>query len=293
MSYNRNNVWIEDLRGFINFTQSGLMSSFIKPTYRILAEGDSWFHIGGNTGFLKERNILDGVKFGNHHTMVLNMALSGDTMTNMSNNINSPEFFRVLNNYHWDGILLSAGGNDLIDALTPEMNYVYQDKLLSIIHSSSNHSTFENFINQTDLELFCDSLRESYQRFIDYKNKTYNKEKPIFLHTYDYFTPRNAPAQLFKFKKGPWVYNALTSNKVPEDFWQQITDHVINKLADTLLSLNGSDNFYVIDTRNTLIRADFNNNGDNNDWLNEIHPNSNGIKKLCKKLNKELDRIYK
>ena len=293
MSYNKNNVWIEDLRGFINFTQTGFMSSFVKPTYQMLAEGDSWFHIGGNTGFLKERNILDGVNFGGHHTMVLNMALSGDTMSNMSNNITSQAFFRVLKTYEWDGLLISAGGNDLIDALTPEMNYKFKGKTLSIIQSSDSDSNFENYINKTHLDLFCECLLSHYQRFIDNKAKTRNRDKPVFVHVYDYPTPRNSPAKFLKITKGPWVYNALNLKNVPQQYWQKITDYIFDKLAETLLTLNGSNNFQVIDTRNLLTRANAGDKGNSNDWLNEIHPNANGINKLCTKINVELTRFYK
>ena len=292
MSYNTNNVWIEDVRGFIDSTQTGFMRSYIKPTYSILAEGDSWFHIGGNTGFAKERNIIDGVCFNNHHTILLNMALSGDTMSNMSNNITSPEFFRMLKTYSWNGLLLSAGGNDLIDALTSDMNYKFKGKVLSIIQSSTDNSNYLNYINTNHLDLFCQSLTANYQRFIDYKNGTTNKESPVFVHVYDYPTPRNAPAKLFRFKKGPWIYTALKSQSVPPEFWQQITDHVFNALAVTLLQFDGTNNFHVINTRNLLVRANASDNGTSNDWLNEIHPNSDGIEKLCKKINEILQTFY-
>ncbi len=292
MSYNKNNVWIEDVTGFIDFTRTGFMSSQIKPTYKILAEGDSWFHIGGHTGFGNVRNLIDGVCFNNHHTLLLNMALSGDTMSNMANNITSPIFFRMLKTYNWDGLLLSAGGNDLIDVLTSEMQYKFKGKVLSIIQSSDNNTNYQNYINQAHLDLFSQCLLTHYQRFIDYKAKTKSKDKPVFLHVYDYPTPRNSPAKFLKVTKGPWVYKALRLKGVPPEFWQNITDHIFNELAKTLLQFNGTNNFHVIDTRGLLTRAIAGEKGSSNDWLNEIHPNSKGIEKLCNKINSVLKPFF-
>jgi len=67
---------------------------------------------------------------------------------------------------------------------------------------------------------------------------------------------------------------------------------IFDALAQTLLQLNGNNNFHVIDTRNLLICANPGDKGSSNDWLNEIHPNAKGINKLCNKINIELNNHF-
>ena len=51
---------------------------------------------------------------------------------------------------------------------------------------------------------------------------------------------------------------------------------------------NKISNFHVIDTRNTIVRAKKNQTGESGDWLNEIHPNRNGYKKIARLIEQKL-----
>lgn len=286
MSYNTSNVNILDFTGF----KKSLQSIVGSPIYdlKVLAEGDSWFHIGGNTPFFKERNLLDGVNFNNKHTLLVNMALSGNTMARMSDRVNSPDFYEAMNEYDWNFILLSAGGNDLIYALTEDGQYKYKNKTLSIIQKNDNPTSFMDFINQESLDSFKESILTSFNKFISAKREsTRNSNIPIVIHMYDFPTPRNAPAELFYLREGPWIQKALFNNGVPNhsNYWNNISDYIFTALAKTIQSLHGRSNFYVVNTLHTLTRAVEGAKGDSNDWLNEIHPNSGGFQKLAAKIN--------
>lgn len=294
MAYNTKNVNIVDYLGFIASKQGGVLIG--NPIYDkyVLAEGDSWFHIGGNNGALKERNLLDAVNFNDKHTMLLNMALSGDTMARMSDSLNSPDFYKLLRNYQWDMILLSAGGNDLIDALTEKGGYKFKNTTLSVIQSNNSPANYRDFINVAHLNFFTQSVLSSFSKFLTEKSKSkYNRETPIVIHTYDYPTPRNAPAKLFRFRKGPWLSKAFIAKGVPNTnrYWEQISDHIFNALAQAITSLEGQNNFHVVNTPGTITRAAANVNGASNDWLNEIHPNSHGIVKLADKINQVISPL--
>ena len=77
----------------------------------ILAEGDSWFTIGG----LFAPNLLMSMRF-HKDTLILNCASPGDTIVHMSALAHNYVYKEALRyNYAWDAILLSGGGNDLID----------------------------------------------------------------------------------------------------------------------------------------------------------------------------------
>ena len=86
------------------------------PSYahRILAEGDSWFSIGA----VPSSNLLFELELPGK-TIILNLAYPGDTVEHMSSLVGNPDFRRLIHDlrygYAWDLIMLSAGGNDVID----------------------------------------------------------------------------------------------------------------------------------------------------------------------------------
>jgi lysophospholipase L1-like esterase len=80
---------------------------------------------------------------------------------------------------------------------------------------------------------------------------------------------------------------------------QLIVNRIMDRLADALLALDSTqgradkrlDNFHVIDTRNTLIPANPADIGNSNDWLNEIHPNFDGYRKIADKLSAGINSV--
>jgi hypothetical protein len=64
----------------------------------------------------------------------------------------------------------------------------------------------------------------------------------------------------------------------------------MDRLAAVLDGLN-LPNVTVIDTRGTLDRAATDHPGDSGDWLNEIHANVGGRRKLARKWAEKLNRI--
>jgi hypothetical protein len=81
--------------------------------YRLLAEGDSWFTLGG----LPTSNLLFSMRFA-APTVIVNCALPGDTIRHISEIASNRELGAALDvrfGAQWDALLLSGGGNDLID----------------------------------------------------------------------------------------------------------------------------------------------------------------------------------
>jgi len=84
-------------------------------TYRFLAEGDSWMDrsdlaVPALPWFLVEEMN----KRGQTH-LIINISTAGDTMRRIADVLKG-EFAWWLNQFRWNGILFSAGGNDFIDA---------------------------------------------------------------------------------------------------------------------------------------------------------------------------------
>jgi lysophospholipase L1-like esterase len=296
--YNRKNVCIVDYAGFKNLAARGLQPDPNFPDKYILAEGDSWFHIGGLTGAGSARNLLDEITINDKQSLLLNMALSGDTVRRISDSFESSDFKKLLKEHHWDLLLLSAGGNDLIDALTEDLKYVVDGKTLAIINSSVDNGMFESYINQDHLDLLTKFVLDKYRALFKYIRKTKkNKEVPIIIHTYDYPTPRDAPADMFVIKKGPWLHTAFEIKNVPNKYRIKITDYIFKHIAEALLTLNAPNvpdlaNVYVVKTYGTLLRADTDETGNSYDWLNEIHPNAKGLEKLAKIMNAEIENLF-
>ena len=251
-----------------------------------LSEGDSWFTMAG----IPTSNLLFQMRFP-VSTMIVNCAMPGDTIKHMSQITNNQGLLRGLseqNGERWDLILLSGGGNDLIDAAG------------SILIDPSRRSAIKmpspkDYCDQNELDGLITRIQKGYRRIVDLRDKPNapSKDVPIVVHTYDFPTPNDSPARFFGVGLlGPWLYKAFTSEQIPEQDWVALSDFLFKRLAKGLLALDGQlPNFHVVDTRGTIKRAKIGSRGESGDWLNEIHPNSRGYAKLAKVIVKKLQSL--
>lgn len=252
----------------------------------VLAEGDSWFHFGYTPALGAARNLIDAISF-KKSTVVANIARTGDTIKHIADLEANLHLQQALAYRQWDLILLSAGGNDLIDALTGD--YRIHGQRIEILNRSVSSTDFMAYVNSASLDALLTHIAGYYQ-FVAEQRATLaqglNLQTKMVAHCYDYITPRKAPARFFGLKLGPWAYRAFTAQKyqVPEALWQDITDHIFRQLAERLLALQTSiPGLLVINTLDTLQRAEPGSKGDSRDWANEIHPNAGGYTRLAKK----------
>jgi len=253
---------------------------------KILAEGDSWFTLGG----LPTSNLLFSMRFHNS-MMIANCGTPGDTIRRMSEISRNRAYKEALSagfGYPWDLILLSGGGNDLIDdadeILIPE-----HERTVSDIRAPAD------YCDQRRIAQLVDEVQEGYRRLVAVRDRDGSpaRGKPIVTHTYDYATPRNSPARfLFVPLLGPWLYKALTETGVPERDWVAVSDYLAKRLADAIVALQKGPgrlpNFHVVDTLGTLTRARPGSIGESGDWMNEIHPDFDGYAKLARKLDEKV-----
>lgn len=242
--------------------------------WRLLAEGDSWFTLGG----LPTSNLLFSLELA-ASAIVVNCALPGDTIRHMAEIAANRELQAAMSErfgYRWDAILLSGGGNDLIDAV---------DRIIV----AGRGRAPDAWINAAVLTATLDDIVESYGRIVAARDApaSANAGKRIVVHTYDYTTPNNTPATFLGLPAvGPWFWRRFeTLGLADAGLRAAITDRVLDRLAETLLGLASRfPAFQAVDTRGTLVRAATGATGNDNDWLNEIHPNSGGYRKIADRI---------
>lgn len=251
----------------------------------VLAEGDSWFHFGYTPAIGQVRNLLDALVF-EQPTVIANIACSGDTIKQIAELAANPDLDHALAYRKWDLILLSAGGNDLIDALTG--NYRIDGRRIEILNRAVVSADFMDYINQANLAALLDHI-EAYYRHVAQLRDTaangLNRDTVIVAHCYDYITARKAPARFLGHTLGPWAWKAFRHQRYRIDakLWRDITDTLFGALAERLGMLGQSiPGLIVVDTLDTLTRALPDSDGDSMDWANEIHPNAEGYKKLAR-----------
>jgi len=261
--------------------------------WHLLAEGDSWFSLGG----IPSSNLLNDIRLP-RWAQVLSVAYPGDTIKRMSDIVNNPSFEKYVAkrnfNYAFHGLLLSAGGNDLIDAAA----HIVSAKPGPGLPPEMPESYIDSKVLKRVLAEVLAGIRKLHKLWNSKDSKSAGS--PIFMHTYDYVTPRNAPALFLGGAKlsGPWIYPTFVGGSMSISLQQRAADLLFDALADMLLTLdeasgkkNALSGVHVVDTRNTLVRANPAEIGNSNDWLNEIHPNAGGYRKVAARLSQRIAAV--
>jgi GDSL-like Lipase/Acylhydrolase family len=248
-------------------------SNNVEYQRRFLAEGDSWFSIDA---IPRSANVLEQLPLA-QRAIALSLANPGDTIRKMAEMGTGSSLERFLGNAQfaptWDAILLSGGGNDLIDAMHG-----------IVVNGTGNDPAA--YVNASALGALVDSVESHYARIVALRDKpgSVNAGTPIVAHTYDYAMPRNAPALVFGGQlSGPWLFPAFEARGIADSELRfDIARLAIDALALRLMSLQDQfENFVVVDTRGQLTPAAADAPRNSNDWVNEIHPNSHGYAKIA------------
>jgi lysophospholipase L1-like esterase len=253
----------------------------------LLAEGDSWFSIGG----FPPSNLLYGLRF-RRRTMVASCASPGDTVTRMAEIARNEQFTAALSRdgFPWTLILLSGGGNDLIGGargvvLAPEAR------------SLTARPEPADYCDEQALRRLLDGVDRGFRTLAARRDAADSpaRGRPIVTHTYDYPTPRNEPARFAGFALlGPWLHPAFEDAAIPERDRIPLAGYLMDRLAETILGLargpGAIGSFHVVDTRGTLTPARPTDIGPTTHWLNEIHPTADGYGELARRIERE--RLY-
>lgn len=210
---------------------------------RYLAEGDSWFSIGGWTS-----NLLTAIDDAD--TLIVNCAMPGARLASVST-FGGDVFAALLaptdGMPEWDAVLLSGGGNDLLGDC---IRFVVPDPADPI-----------------DGDALQDALDGIERHLIRLMRLTQAAQPgvPVLAHTYDY---PPVSRRWWWWKAGPWVAPVFRSAGISRERWEGLAAMLIDELAVRLHNVAADwSALSVVETRGRLLARD---------WRNEIHPNPTG-----------------
>lgn len=246
---------------------------FHKP--RLLFEGDSWFSIPSIANIPVQLDSMADLS-------ILCLADPGDTLEELTRGRQFELLKYIIHDdkkgVKWDGICLSAGGNDVIG---PEIS----DLLVPI---SAEAKKPESCLDLRKVDAMLDRVQKMLERLIQMRNRSKaNSTTPIFIHTYSYLTPRWKAHKLLAWKvSGPWIVPYMEEKGIQECALQQaIVKYLLDRFHNMLVKLASAKDSHlvVIDTREALrgVKCNDRDEGDPY-WYDEIHPTSMGYSKLVR-----------
>ena len=222
---------------------------------KLLAEGDSWFLYP-----ILLKDIVDNLS---NDYAVYSVAAAGDTLENMLRG--TAELEAKIKEHQFNGMLLSAGGNDIAGDLL--RSYLTTNKLPPKPASDYLNDRFDAFISGTREKLggLFDGLTS---RFPDLK---------IFCHGYDWPFPRRI---------GLWLEPAMLAQQVPEEVQPAVLKLMIDRYYEMLGSLAEKyrDRVFVADCRGSV--------GAITEWFDELHPFNAGYTRAAGRFRSAINQVF-
>jgi hypothetical protein len=265
---------------------------------KCLAQGDSWFSIGSLPPGLTT-NVLAQLELGKS-VVAVNCARPGAVLHHMADTCRDPQFVRLLAGplaLKWNAILLSGGGNDLIDAASVSPTAAAHLRLLARPEERGAGPLLgDDYISKPGWKTFSDHLEIVFNDLVDLRDSGINKGTPLLLHTYAPVMPRPAGAGL---GFGPWLQPSLTAFGVPASDWLMVSNALNDRLVQLLQTLiaarllaDPTAALHLVDTRSAQLQlADQTSAVSSGDFLNEIHPTRGGYTKVAAVWRQSLDPL--
>ncbi|MBL8352897.1 MAG: SGNH/GDSL hydrolase family protein [Burkholderiaceae bacterium] len=265
---------------------------------KCLAQGDSWFSIGAlpptrTTRILAELTLPKS-------TVIVNCAYPGAVLHRMASTTTSPMFRRLLAGRlanKWDAILLSGGGNDIIDAVgAPPAAPPAARLLRTAAERGSASLAGADYLSEPGWAAFATRIGAVFNQLVDLRDSGINRTTPLVWHNYARVMPRPAPAGL---GFGPWLLPALEQFAVPAADRLAVADALTSRLrqliADLVAARCARDPqcaLYVADSWHAGIAlAEPGSTDVSGDWINEIHLTRDGYRKCAAAWQQVLDPI--
>jgi hypothetical protein len=261
---------------------------FEQYALRALAQGDSWFSIGaippGRT-----TNLLLEMR-GARRMVIVQCAVPGEVLSRFTDTSRAQGFLDLLARppyrNRWDAILVSGGGNDLIDAAgSPPSAPAHLRLLRTAAERGPNPGSAAACISEPGWATFATHLGAVFDRLVDTRDAGPNRGVPLLMHNYARVMPRPSPAGL---GQGPWLQPAFDAYAVPQGLRLALADELLRRLSALLQQLmerrrrkDRQANLHLVDTlgRAGVVLSVPGTTGSSGDWVNEIHLTRAGYRK--------------
>lgn len=261
------------------------------PSAMIYALGDSWFKYptlfdqGAPVNLVRALDALP--QPGGKKYCLLDRGKPGATSEDLTTGEYFEQLTRAIQKSKWDFLLLSMGGNDFVGST--EVDGKRHTRFGDYILKYSGQTSGRDLLDQAAVSAQMDKTLENYRRvFRLCEQSSANKSIQIVTHTYDYLVPDKRGASLLNRWQilGPWMYDDLVRNKVPEKLRPEVPRALLEQFASRLTVLADDLNAHtqtnvrllIAQTQGTLTPI-----GDPSLWINEIHPKNKGYEKLILK----------
>ena len=239
----------------------------------LLAEGDSWFSF---PNYLRTNLFLEIEKWSGDTAATWSLARNGDTAVEIMFGQQYETLRRLFSDVtlQIDGLLFSAGGNDFVAENLPNFLNTYQQGMQWL-----------DCINMPFLDRRFLEVQSAYQRLADLRD-AYKPQTYIFTHAYDLAVPSGDEVHILIFTKGGWLKKQFLKKGI-RDFGiqQQIVTYLLKRFASLMEQFEAQHNRIVyVRTQGTL-------NSDS-DWGDELHPTTQGFKKIVVKIEKALKAVF-
>ena len=270
----------EPLRALLAATPS-------KRTFKLLAQGDSWFDYPPGT------DLIDCLHSNHGHT-ITNIAVAGSTLNDEAygpvprqmfglpfgtKQSNDPDrITELVNRILTDkpqALLLSAGGNDIAG-----------DEFFSFVNNSKsglpsiNQEVLDGVVNGTFKAAYDYLIRTALAAAKDAKITM-----PVFTHGYDYPWPDGRGLISFiGWKVGPWFDDTFNHKNYPNHNAAELKvrhDIVVNFIDAVNIMLAGRAQKYAGQVFHVNFAGTLSSPAD---WANELHPGNAGFRALAAKL---------
>lgn len=276
---------------------------------RLLAEGDSWFTIG-SLNLLGASNLLFPLELA-RTTAIVNCAFPGDTLAHVAANLRDPYFDGLLRqpNFerYWEAILISGGGNDLIDAA--QQRAINHDgsaaplaaRVLLTPAEAAVHKPAETgaarFVSDEGWAVLAHYLVLNVSELVRRRDEGISRGRPLILHSYAMPTVWRCGTV---GSRDGWLFKAFMDYGIPAAEQQPLADELFGRLRALLLGFASGSGLaqalpqvHVFDSATlvALVPPDPTATAESGDWVNEIHPSPSGYKKIGKVFGPFIDGV--
>lgn len=256
-----------------------ILSKTYPDKKKVLAEGDSWLAYPPKfILFGAASNVVDWLKEKHSDTLLIDdISSNGDEAVAMLSGDSKLEFLRRINEEHFDILLFSGGGNDIVGRY--DFDYFLLPK--------TTGNTWEGCINRRRFQRRLEMVERAYADLVELVVQySENPNIQIVTHTYDIPIPSKDGATFFggllQVDNGrSWMYPFLLDKGI-SDLSDQcaIARYMLTEFKEVLnrVAAAADGRLKIVDTHGTV-------NPD--EWVNEIHPNSEGFEKVAEKIFEE------